>query len=69
VNYLFTISEDTKIVTSYLTSKGLSTPSFDVDGLDKFPNPSSDMEAFTARLNVIAATKELHDSVVGPKEI
>jgi hypothetical protein len=63
-----TIEENTKIVTDYLTSKGLSTPSFDVDGLEEFPIPSTDKEAFTARLSVIAATKELHDLAVGPRE-
>jgi hypothetical protein len=62
------ISDNTKIVTDYLTSKGLSAPSFDIDGLDEFPIPSSDKEVFTARLNIIAATKELHDLAVGPKE-
>jgi hypothetical protein len=63
-----TIAENTKTVTDYLTSKGLSAPSFDVDGLDEFPIPPNDKEAFTARLNVIAATKELHDLAVGPRE-
>lgn len=63
-----TIAENTKIVTHYLTSKGLSAPSFDVDGLDEFPISDGDKEAFAARLNVIAATKELHDLTVGPRE-
>jgi hypothetical protein len=62
-----TISENTKIVSDYLTSKGLSAPSFDVDGLDEFAISSSDKQAFTARLNVIAATKELHDLSSGTK--
>jgi len=63
-----TIAENTKIATHYHTSKGLSAPSFDVDGLDEFPIPDGDKEAFAARLNVIAATKELHDLTVGPRE-
>lgn len=62
-----TIAENTKIVTHYLTSKGPSAPSF-VDGLDEFPIPDGDKEAFAARFNVIAATEELHDLTVGPRE-
>jgi hypothetical protein len=29
---------------------------------------SNEKQVFTARLNIIAATKELHDLAVGPKE-
>lgn len=44
------IVKNTKIVTDYLTSKGLSAPSFDVHRLEGFPILSSDKEAFTVQL-------------------
>ncbi|RDL40163.1 S-adenosyl-L-methionine-dependent methyltransferase [Venustampulla echinocandica] len=62
------ISKNTKILTDYLSSKGLEAPSFDVDGLDEFPISPEDEEPFKARLALIAATKELYDISLGPKE-
>lgn len=62
------ISKNTKILTDYLSSKGLEAASFDVDGLDAFPISPDDGEPFQARLALIAATKELHDVSLGPKE-
>jgi hypothetical protein len=62
------ISKNSKILTDYLSSKGLEAASFDVDGLDEFPISAADEEPYKARLNLIAATKELHDLSVGPKE-
>jgi hypothetical protein len=62
------ISKNTKIITEYLSSKGLEAASFDVDGLDEFPISPKDDAPFKARLDLIAATKELHDISLGPKE-
>ena len=62
------IAKNTKIVTEYLSSKGLGAASFDVDGLDEFPIPPTEEIPFKARLDLIAATKELHDVALGPKE-
>jgi hypothetical protein len=63
-----TITECSKIVTDYLTTKGLEAPSFDVNGLAEYPIPPSDEAPFKARLKLIEATKELHDPALGPKE-
>ncbi|CZR69808.1 related to sterigmatocystin 7-O-methyltransferase precursor [Phialocephala subalpina] len=62
------ISKNSKILTDYLAEKGLEAASFDVDGLAEWPIAPSDEVAFKARLNLIAATKELHDLSLGPKE-
>ena len=62
------ISEKTKIITDYLTAKALDAASFDVNGLAEFPIPPEDEEPYKARLDLIALTKELHDTAVGPKE-
>ena len=62
------IAKNTKIITEYLSSKGLEAASFDVDGLDEFPISATDEVPFKARLDLIAATKELHDVALGPKE-
>jgi len=62
------ISENTAIITEYLTSKGLEAASFNVNGLAEFPIPQEDQVPFKARLELAAATRELHDIAVGPKE-
>ncbi|KAJ2892177.1 uncharacterized protein MKZ38_010173 [Zalerion maritima] len=62
------ISGKTKIITDYLSSKGLEAASFDVNGLSEYPIPPQDEIPFKARLELIAATKELHDLALGPKE-
>lgn len=62
------IAENTKIIADYLESKGLETPSFDVNGLDSYPIPPSEEVPFKARLKLINLTKELHDLALGPKE-
>jgi hypothetical protein len=62
------IAENTKIVTDYLESKGLTVPSFDVDGLDEYPIPPNEEVPFKARLKLISLTKEMHDLALGPKE-
>lgn len=63
-----TIAESTKIITEYLASKNLPVPSFDVNGLTELSISPADKEAWTARSKEVAATKELHDLTVGPKE-
>lgn len=62
------IAKNTKILTEYLSSKDLEAPSFDVNGLTEFPISPNDEVPFKARLELIAATKELHDLTLGPKE-
>jgi hypothetical protein len=62
------ITENAKIITDYLSSKNLPAPSFDVDGLSELPISPADGDAYVARSKLVAATKELHDLTVGPKE-
>lgn len=62
------ISEKSKVLTGYLSSKGLDAASFDVNGLEDFPISPDDEEASKARFELAALTKELYDISVGPKE-
>ncbi|KAF8850350.1 S-adenosyl-L-methionine-dependent methyltransferase [Acephala macrosclerotiorum] len=62
------ISKNSKILTDYLAEKGLEAASFDTDGLAEWPISPDHEEPFKARLSLIAATKELHDLSLGPKE-
>ncbi len=62
------IAEKTKIITDYLTAKGLEAASFDAGGLAEFPIPSEDEAPFKARLELVALTQELHDIALTPKE-
>jgi hypothetical protein len=62
------IQQKTKIVTDFLTSKGLDAASFDVNGLSEFPISSDDAVPHKARQELIGLTKDLHDISVGPKE-
>ena len=62
------IAAKTKIVTEYLSSRGLEAASLDADGLAEFPISPQDEVPFKARLELIAATKELYDISLGPKE-
>jgi hypothetical protein len=62
------IAKNTNILTDYLSSKGLEAPSFNVNGLDEFLISPNDEVPFNARMELIAATKELHDIALGPKE-
>jgi hypothetical protein len=64
-----TIAENTKVITEYLTSKNLPPPSFEADGLDGLSISPEDKDASAARSKLVAATRELHDLTVGPKEI
>ncbi|KAK3937964.1 S-adenosyl-L-methionine-dependent methyltransferase [Diplogelasinospora grovesii] len=62
------ISDKTTVITEYLTSKGLEAASYDVNGLAEFPIPPEDAIPFKARLELAAATRELYDISVGPKQ-
>ncbi|KAK0617718.1 hypothetical protein B0T14DRAFT_498681 [Immersiella caudata] len=62
------ISGKTAIITDFLTSKGLEAASYDANGLAEFPYSPKDEAVFQARLNLAAATKELYDITVGPKQ-
>ena len=62
------IAEKTAIITDYLSAKELEAASYDVNGLSEFPIPPEDEVPFTARLELAAATKELYDISVGPKQ-
>ena len=62
------ISSNTKIITKYLTEKNITAPSFDEDGLTELAISPEDKEAYVARSRLVAATQELHDLTVGPKE-
>jgi hypothetical protein len=62
------ISLTSKIITEYLAIRGLPPPSFDEDGFTELSISPADTEAYTARSKLVAATKELHDLAVGPKE-
>lgn len=62
------ISEKTKVITDYLSSRGLEAASFDVEGLIDFPFSPQDEEVCNARSDLIGLTKELHDTAKGPRE-
>ncbi|KAK3994347.1 O-methyltransferase-domain-containing protein [Cladorrhinum sp. PSN332] len=62
------ISKNTAIITDYLASKSLPATSFDADGLAELPIPPEDKVTLQARFDLAAATKELHDLTVGPKQ-
>ena len=61
------ISEKTKVI-YFLTSKGVEPPSFDVNCLAEYAISPNDTDAFDARLELIAATKELYALSHGPKD-
>lgn len=63
------ITEKTQIVTDYLESKGLEAASYDVDGLADFPIPVTDAVPYMARLDLVAATRELYLISIGPKKM
>ncbi|KAE8143092.1 hypothetical protein BDV38DRAFT_267671 [Aspergillus pseudotamarii] len=62
------IAEKTKVISDFLASKGLEPPSFDVDGLADYAISPDDKEAYEARLELIAASKELYALAHGPKD-
>ncbi|KAI1779353.1 S-adenosyl-L-methionine-dependent methyltransferase [Hypoxylon cercidicola] len=60
------ISAETEKVDVYFREKGLQTPSFDADTLSDFPKMPDDIS--TSRREIIHATRELQDLMVGPRE-
>ncbi|KAL4915048.1 hypothetical protein BDW62DRAFT_219692 [Aspergillus aurantiobrunneus] len=62
------VSQKAKVITDFLASKGVEVPSFDVDGVAEYPITPNDTEAFDARLELIAASKELYALAHGPKD-
>ncbi|KAK5163528.1 hypothetical protein LTR04_002473 [Oleoguttula sp. CCFEE 6159] len=68
-----TIAEKTSIINNYLSSKGLPPLSFEPDAPGQLPVAKNDedgegQKVRQARTELIAATQELHDLAVGPKE-
>lgn len=62
------VSEKTRIITDYLSARGLEAASFDVEGLAEFPIPPEDEIVYNARKELVGITKELYDIAQGPKE-
>ncbi|KAI9729538.1 MAG: hypothetical protein M1834_006734 [Cirrosporium novae-zelandiae] len=62
------ISSNTEKLNRYITSHNLPCPSFDVHAPADFPIVTDDPEIQKARSDLILATAELHDLVVGPTE-
>lgn len=62
------IAEKTKVISDFLASKGIDPPSFDVNALPDYPIPPSETVPFEARLELIAASKELYALAHGPKD-
>ena len=60
------ISAKTAVVNDYFTSKNIPAPSFDIYGPPRVMIPPFEREAFMAHGAVLAATKELHNLLLGP---
>ncbi|OTB03947.1 hypothetical protein M426DRAFT_73684 [Hypoxylon sp. CI-4A] len=60
------ISAETEKVENYFKENGLTAPGFNVDGPADFPNMPDDISK--SRREIIHATQELQDLMVGPKE-
>ncbi|KAI2469740.1 S-adenosyl-L-methionine-dependent methyltransferase [Annulohypoxylon bovei var. microspora] len=60
------ISAETEKVEAYFNENGLQAPSFDVDASSDFPEMPDDISR--SRREIIHATKELQDLMVGPRE-
>lgn len=60
------ISTETEKVDIYFRGKGIQTPSFDVDMPGDFPKMPDEIS--TSRREIIHATRELQDLMVGPRE-
>ncbi|KAI0379112.1 S-adenosyl-L-methionine-dependent methyltransferase [Hypomontagnella monticulosa] len=60
------ISMETERVEAYFQQNGLQTPSFDVDAPGDFPKMPDDISR--SRREIIHATQELQDLMVGPRE-
>lgn len=64
-----TISEGTAIVNEYFLSHNLPMPSFDVSGPPRVVIPSHEKRVAAAYAEVLRATIELHNLLLGPTAI
>lgn len=63
------VSEKTQILTDFLSTKeGPNASSLSSDELAGLPISPDDSKTFKARTELIQATRELHDIVLGPQE-
>jgi hypothetical protein len=61
-----TIAQETEKLEKYMKDNKLPMPSFDAESLGDFPKLPEDMAK--SRMDIIFATRELRDLVVGPRE-
>ncbi|PQE24943.1 Sterigmatocystin 8-O-methyltransferase protein [Rutstroemia sp. NJR-2017a WRK4] len=61
-----TISKTTATINAYLTAHGLPIPSFDVSGPSRFSIPPEEKEVVKAHAELLRATMELHNLMLGP---
>jgi hypothetical protein len=61
-----TISETTTTINAYFTSHGLPIPSFDVSGPSRISIPPEEKEVAKAYAELLCATMELHNLMLGP---
>ncbi|KAL9082681.1 MAG: hypothetical protein Q9165_008822 [Trypethelium subeluteriae] len=64
-----TISKNVPIVDSYLESKGIPSPSYDINGPTEMAIPPHEKDAFAAHTAALSATMELNNLLRGPKQI
>ena len=62
------ISKNTAFLQHFLSTRGLPTPSFEVDTPREFPNPDNERAVELVREAILADTKTLFDLVIGPVE-
>ena len=62
------ISKNTAFLQHFLTTRGLPTPSFNIDTPREFPNPDNERAVELVRERILADTKTLFDLVIGPVE-
>ena len=62
------ISKNTAYLQHFLTTRGLPTPSFNVDTPTEFPNPDKERTVELVQEAVLADTRALFDLVIGPTD-
>ena len=60
------ISKNTAYLQTFLSTRGLPTPSFEVNTPKEFPNPDNERTVDIVRESILADTKALFDLVLGP---
>jgi hypothetical protein len=68
INLFNKISKNSKILTNYLSLKGIKAPLFNINKLDKFLISLANKELYKAKLKIIAITKELYNLLLSFKE-